>query len=148
MDDDISYPRGEGFRHQEIIDAPAYSPFPGTQSVGTPGVLDAVRVQVPVCIHETMVEEFLHPGPFLRQKAGVPFVCPGMSQVDRHVSGVEIPGNDDIFPTGVQPVAQGEQVSIEVQLVVEVLPAALAGREVNVEQAETSVERGDEASLS
>ena len=60
------------------------------------------------------------------------------------MSRIEIPGNNNILTCGMQPVTQSQQVGVKVQLIVQALLAALAIREVNVEQTEIWMERGNE----
>ena len=108
MDDHIPDPRQECPRDQEIIEAPANPAFPRAGTIRPPGVLDPLRVQVAVDVHEAMVQESLNPGALLRQKTGRPDVLFGVSQVDGHMGGVEIPRNNKILPAGMQPVTNGK----------------------------------------
>jgi hypothetical protein len=76
--------------------------------------LDALRVQVTVDIDEAVIEESLHPGAFLGQEPGRPDILFGVLEIDGHMSSVEIPGNNDVLTTGMQPIAQSKQVSIKI----------------------------------
>ena len=63
------------------------------------------------------------------------------------MSGVEIPGNNEILPTGVQLIAQGKQMSVEIQFILHPFHPALTAREVCIEEAKSGMQGGNEASF-
>src|SRR4029453_16819203 len=139
VDDHIPDERKQSLGHKKIIKPPANASFTCCQAIRPPGILNTLRIQVTVHIHEAMIQETLDPGPFLWQEAGCPDILLGVLQVDRHMSGVEIPGNNEVFPPGMQLIAHREQVSIEIQLVLHTFHPALTAREVRIEQSKSRV---------
>src|SRR5512138_2431267 len=105
MDDDILHERNQRLRDEEIVQAPTYAALAGGPAIRPPGILDPVRVETAVNVYKTMVEEFLHPGALLWQETGCFLVLFGVSQVNRHVCRIEVPGDHNVFPGGMQFVA-------------------------------------------
>src|SRR3990172_9241012 len=134
MNDNILYPRNQRFRDEKIVNAPANATLAGGKAVGPPGILDAIRVKMAVRVHKAMVEELLSPRPLLRPETGVCLILFRVFQVYWHVDCVEVAGTDDGLTHCMQPVAHSQQMSIEIQFIVQaLLAAALPIREVNVE---------------
>ena len=92
--------RKQSLRHEKIIEAPANAPLARCQAVRPPCILDSVRVELTVHIHEAMVQVLLDPGAFLRQETGRSDILFGVFEVNGHMGSVEIPGNDEVFPPG------------------------------------------------
>jgi len=144
-DNHIFYPGNQGLGNEEIVQPPTDVALAGITDIGPPSVLDALRVQMAVNVHEAVVKEFLHPFTLFRQKTGVFLVLFRVFQVDGAMGGIEIASDDEILPSCVEGIALFEQVGIEIQFVIEAVFAALSVREVNIEQTESGVERGNDA---
>src|SRR5687768_4323479 len=147
MDDNVSNTWDECLRNEEVIEPPAYAALTCRETIRPPCILDAIRIKVAVGIHETMVEKLLQHCPFLRQEAGCSYILFRVFQINGHVGSIEIPGNDDILTHCMQSITCFQKMSIEIQLIVDALSAALAAREVDIEQTEIRVKRGNEAAL-
>src|SRR5687768_13845539 len=104
MDNNIPDTREECLRNEEVIKPPAHSALACRNTIRPPCILNAIRIKVSVGIHKAMIEELLHHCTFLRQEAGCSYILFRVFQVNRHVSSVEISGNDELLPHGVQPV--------------------------------------------
>src|SRR6185503_5734578 len=147
VDNDIFHARDECLRNEEVVQSPAYTALTRRETIGPPCILNTIRVKMAIGIHKAMVEKLLHPGPFLRHEAGCFYILFRVFQVNRHVRCIEIPGNDDLLTLCMQSVAHVQKVGVEIQLIVHAFRAALATREVNIEQTEIRMKRGDHASF-
>jgi len=133
VDDHILNSRNQGFRDEEIVNAPAYTPLTGRKTIRPPRKLDAVRIKITVDVHKAMLKEILHPPTFLRHETGGLLILFWVFQINRHVSRVEVTDNDDVLASCMESLTQSQQMSIEVPFVVQAVLAALAIREVNIE---------------
>lgn len=132
VDQNIFNARNERLGNQEVVDPPPHPALPGIGYVRPPGVLDAVGIEAAIRVDESVIQKALHPLAFFRQEAGGFLIGLGISEVDRHVSRIEVAGDNDTPTVGVNAVADRKQMSVKIELIVQALFAALAVRKVDI----------------
>ncbi len=94
-----------------------------------------------------MIKEFLHPFAFFGEKARGRFILLWILQVDGHMGGIEIPGEDDVLPRSMERIAYIQQAGIEIQLIVHTILPALTIRKIDVIEQKIRVAGADDTTL-
>ena len=91
-------------RHEEVVNAPTGVVGPGVKTVGPPGVLDGIRMQMAVSIHIAVFKEMVEPLTLHGQEARAFSVGFGIFQVHLGVRGIDVTADNDLFTLGHQGV--------------------------------------------
>jgi len=98
-----------------------------------------VGVQLAENVHVAARDYFINPDTLLRQKAGRVLVLVGTGQINRAVSGVHVPAEDDRAPLGAQPLGVVQEGGLVGHLEGNAAVIARAIGEVRADQHEVAV---------
>ena len=113
-------------RGEKVVYSPAYVPFPGSGAHVPPGVIVGLLIEVSESIDKALVYEFVHPGSFFGQEAGIALVVFRSGQVYLFVGGVEIAADNYLFAGFLDFAHMLEESIIEGHLIFQALRAGFA----------------------